>query len=107
MTKKLPDLFDDAEENRALMVPFAVRDDIGIRTVTGYTWGKMAHSIDIYKIIGEYVEAMPNPGRALRLCDYLRGKALRNFPWTHRDQLRSDIAGLARCLSKGGYSADE
>ena len=107
MTKKLPDLFDDAEENRALMVPFSVRKAEDAHFVTGFTFGKMAHSIDIHKIISKYIDGMPNMGRALRLVDYLRGKALRNFPWSHRDQLRSDIAGLARCLSKGGYSADE
>ncbi len=106
MTKKLPDLVDDAAENRALMVPFAVRDDIGIRTVTGFTWGKMEHSIDIYKIIGKYVDEMTNVGRALRLVDYLRGKALRNFPWRHREQLSEDIKNLVVELSRGGYTSE-
>ncbi len=109
MTRKLSDLIEDAEENRALMVPYAIRDTGKGYVVTGYTAQKMMQTIDVYRIVGGYVDALSdrNMGRALRLVDYLRGKVMGRFPWGHRDQLRSDIAGLARCLSQGGYSTEE
>lgn len=109
MTKKLPDLIDDAEENRALMVPYAIRDTMKGYIVTGFTPGKMAQTIDVYGIVSVYVDKLSdrNMGRALRLVDYLRGKALGYFPWRHRDQLREDITGLVRALSKGGYGSEE
>ena len=107
LKKKLPDLIDDAEENRALMVPSAVRDSEKGYVVTGFTWGKMAHSIDIYKVVNKYIDGMADLRRAMRLVDYLQGKGLRYFPWDHRVKLQEDIKGLVHALSQGGYGAGE
>lgn len=112
MRKKLPDLIENTER-LALIIGTApglrFHEPDGTVYKTGQTGGNINYVIDIYGVVDKYVDALSdrNMGRAMRLVDYLRGKAMGRFPWGHRDQLREDIAGLIRALSGGGYGVEE